>query len=255
MLSPRKQFTRVLVKLSGEALGAPTASSCHTRNHSSADGLLCHETMNFVAAQIAETIEKGVQIGMVIGGGNIFRGRQLVQDMNMARRSADSIGMLSTVINAIAMADILRQNGVDASVMTQNRLERVALAYDREQAVEMMKSGKVVIFAGGLGMPYFTTDTAAAHRAVDTGCDVLIKATKVDGVYSADPRQDPEATRFEKLTYDEVLQRRLGVMDLTAVTLCRENGLDLLVLNMMEEGGILRASQGETIGTLVSGGA
>lgn len=256
-MSRGEKFKRILLKLSGEALGMPMASPSvdSAGSQQKASGPLCPETLSFVADQVAQTLKAGVQVGMVIGGGNIFRGAELVGAMAMQRSAADSMGMLSTVMNAIAMADALEKKGVRACLMTQNHLERIALPYDREQAVTRMESGQVVIFAGGLGMPYFTTDTAAAHRAVDTGCQVLMKATKVDGVYSADPRKDPSAIRFDSITYDQVLERRLGVMDLTAVTLCRENGLALLVLDMMKSGGILAASMGEPIGTLVSGGA
>lgn len=248
-------YRRVLLKLSGEALSMPVKADGRSEADPARElkaGPFRAETLKFIAGQVAAAISGGVQVAMVIGGGNIFRGRDLT-DAGMTRQGADTIGMLSTVMNAVAVADALKNEGIDTRIMTHNRFERVAEHYDRDEAVRHLQAGRAVIFAAGLGMPYFTTDTAAAHRAIDIGCDVLLKATKVDGVYSADPVTDPSATRFERIGYAEVLERGLKVMDLTAVTICRENSMPLLVFDLLSEDSVIRILRGGKIGTIVGG--
>lgn len=257
-------YRRVLLKLSGEALAMPVKGAVSKPSFVSlptAEATSGHEprtapflagTLDFIAGQVSEALAGGVEIAMVIGGGNIFRGKDLTGG-GMTRQAADTIGMLSTVMNAVAVADALRNRGVDARVMTHNRFERVAEHYDRDEAVRHMRSGRPVIFAGGLGMPYFTTDTAAAHRAVDIGCDILLKATKVDGVYTADPVADPAAKRYDTISYTEVLERGLKVMDLTAVTICRENSMPLLVFDLLSKDSVVTVLRGGNIGTIVGG--
>jgi uridylate kinase len=193
----------------------------------------------------------GVGVGLVIGGGNIIRGAQLSR-MGMDRVSADYMGMLGTVINALALQDVLEKKGIDTRVMTAIRMEEIAEPYIRRRALRHFEKGRTVIFAAGTGNPYFSTDTAAALRAIQMKANVIIKATSVDGVYSADPKKDKNATLYESISYRDVMLEELGVMDQTAVTLCKENNLPLIVLNIHRPGAVASAIRGERIGTIVS---
>ena len=192
----------------------------------------------------------GAEIGLVIGGGNIVRGAQL-HDMGMDRVSADYMGMLGTVINALALQDVLERRGMETRVMTAIRMEELAEPFIRRRAIHHMEQKRTVIFAAGTGNPYFTTDTAAVLRAIQMKADVIIKATNVDGVYSADPKTDPTATRYDEVSYRDVMRDELGVMDQTAITLCKENELPLVVLNIHSPGAVPRVIRGERVGTLV----
>ncbi len=233
------RYARVLLKLSGEALAGERGVGFD------------FERIGFFADQIVEVASSGVQLGMVIGGGNLVRGTQLSQ-RGMDRVSADYMGMLGTVINALALQDVLEKKGLDTRVMTAIRMEELAEPYIRRRALRHFEKGRTVIFAGGTGNPYFSTDTAAVLRAIQMKADVIIKATSVDGIYSADPKKDPTATRYDAISYRDVMLGDLKVMDQTAITLCRENGLPIVVLNLHHPGAIARAIRGEPEGTLVS---
>jgi uridylate kinase len=233
------RYARVLLKLSGEALAGERGVGFD------------FERIGFFADQIVEVASSGVQLGMVIGGGNLVRGTQLSQ-RGMDRVSADYMGMLGTVINALALQDVLEKKGLDTRVMTAIRMEELAEPYIRRRALRHFEKGRTVIFAGGTGNPYFSTDTAAVLRAIQMKADVIIKATSVDGIYSADPKKDPTATRYDAISYRDVMLGDLKVMDQTAITLCRENGLPIVVLNLHNPGAIARAIRGEPEGTLVS---
>ena len=235
-------YPRVLLKLSGEALAGETKFGYD------------FERLSFFAEQIKEVFESGAEIGVVIGGGNIVRGAQLSR-MGMERVGADYMGMLGTVINALALQDALEKRGLDTRVMTAIRMEELAEPYIRRRALRHLDQRRVVIFAAGTGNPYFSTDTAAVLRAIQIKADVIIKATSVDGVYSADPKQDPDARRYDTISYRDVMIEELRVMDQTAVTLSRENALPLIVLNAHRPGSVLRALRGEKEGTLVSDAA
>jgi uridylate kinase len=232
-------YSRVLLKLSGEALAGEKGFGFDV------------DVLARLANEIAEIVELGAGVGLVIGGGNIVRGTQLSK-MGMDRVGADYMGMLGTVINALALQDVLERRGVDTRVMTSLRMEEVAEPYIRRRAMRHFEKGRTVIFAGGTGNPYFSTDTAAALRAIQMKANVIIKATSVDGVYSADPRQDPNARLYETISYREVLNDELRVMDQTAIALCKENDLPVIVLNIHRHGDVARAIRGERVGTLVS---
>ena len=234
-----RKYTRILLKLSGEALAGDRGVGFD------------FERIGSFADQIVEVARMGVQLGLVIGGGNIVRGTQLSQ-MGMDRVGADYMGMLATVINAMAMQDVLEKKGLDTRVMTAIRMEELAEPYIRRRALRHFEKGRTVIFAAGTGNPYFSTDTAAVLRAIQMKADVIIKATSVDGVYSADPKKDPNATMYESISYRDVMLEELRVMDQTAITLCKENQLPLIVLNLHTPGAIARAINGERVGTLVS---
>lgn len=233
------RFKRILLKLSGEALAGERGVGFD------------FERIGFFADQIVDVAQMGVQLGLVIGGGNIVRGTQLSQ-MGMDRVGADYMGMLGTVINAMALQDVLEKKGLDTRVMTAIRMEELAEPYIRRRALRHFEKGRTVIFAAGTGNPYFSTDTAAVLRAIQMKADVIIKATSVDGVYSADPKKDPNATLYETISYRDVMLEELRVMDQTAITLCKENQLPLVVLNLHRPGAIARAIRGERVGTLVS---
>jgi len=239
MSNDNPAYRRILLKLSGEALmGAQ-------------DSGIDPAVLDGFAAQIAEVARSRVEIGLVIGGGNIFRGAGLAA-AGMDRVKGDQMGMLATVMNALAMQDALSRLGVEARVMSAFAIEGVCETFARDQALEHLGRGRVVIFAGGTGNPFFTTDSAASLRAIEIGADIMFKATQVDGVYSADPRTHPDAERFERLSYDETLARQLAVMDATAVVLCRDHGMPLMVFNIHEQGNLMRAVRGEPVGTLVA---
>ena len=200
--------------------------------------------------EVRNVHRSGVSLGLVVGGGNIMRGT-VASERGMDRVTADYMGMLATVINAMALQDMLEQSGVETRVMSAIRMEALAEPYIRRRALRHMEKGRVVIFAGGTGNPYFSTDTAAVLRAIEMEADVIMKATRVDGVYTADPETDPSAALIEEIGYLEVMTRELGVMDAAAVSLCKENGLPIVVLNIGRPGAILAALRGERIGTLV----
>ncbi len=232
---------RILLKLSGEALmGA-------------GDFGIDPLVMGRVAGEIAELVAGGVQLGLVIGGGNIFRGAGLAGG-GFDRVTGDHIGMLATVMNSLAMQDALQKKGVDARTLSAFRIDQVCEYYSRNEAVRHLEAGRVVILSAGTGNPYFTTDSAASLRAIEIGADVMIKATKVDGVFSADPMKNPNAEFYPSLSYDRVLREGLAVMDATAVVLCREQGMPLRVMNINVEGALQRVVRGEAVGTLVTSG-
>ncbi len=231
-------YPRVLVKLSGEALAGDKGVGFD------------FDTISRLADEITAVVRMGVTVALVIGGGNIVRGSQLSK-YGMDRVSADYMGMLGTVINALAVQDILERKGVDTRVMTAIRMEELAEPYIRRRALRHFEKGRTVIFAAGTGNPYFSTDTAAALRAIQIKANVIIKATSVDGVYSADPKTVPDAQFYPEISYRDVMLADLKVMDQTAVTLCRENSLPLIVLNIHRPGAIASAVRGDSVGTLV----
>ena len=241
-ISPPGRYRRILLKISGEALlGARPYG---------VDPAVCA----FIAGQIRDVRSAGIEIAVVVGGGNIFRGLAAAAK-GMERAAADYIGMLATVMNGLALQDALEKGDVPTRVMSAIAMNEVAEPYIRRRAMRHLEKGRVVILAAGTGNPYFTTDTAAALRAVEIGAEVLLKATKVDGVYTADPAVDPEARRHDRLTYGQVLADRLGVLDSTAVSLCMENDLPIVVFDLNGPEHIRRAAIGEPVGTLIDGGA
>jgi uridylate kinase len=209
--------------------------------------------VDFIAAEVREARGLGVELAMVVGGGNIFRGVE-GGARGMDRASADYMGMLATVINGLALQSALEKAGVDTRVQTAIEMREVAEPFIRRRAIRHLEKGRVVLFVGGTGNPYFTTDTAAALRAMEIGAQVVFKATKVDGVYSADPKKDPAAVKYEELSYLEVLSKRLKVMDSTAISLCMDNGFPIVVFNLHEQGRLRQLLMGERVGTLVRGG-
>jgi len=231
-------YSRVLLKISGEALAGGKGTGFD------------FDTLTRIAGEISQVVELGAGIGLVIGGGNIVRGAQFSR-MGMDRVGSDYMGMLGTVINALAVQDVLERHGIETRVMTALNMEQIAEPFIRRRALRHFEKGRVCIFAGGTGNPYFSTDTAAALRAIQTHSEVIIKATSVDGVYSADPKKDPNATLFSEISYRDVMLKELGVMDQTAIALCRENKLPVIVLNINTPGAIARAVSGERIGTIV----
>ncbi len=234
-------YKRILLKLSGESLQGAQGYG------------ISPERLGEYARQIGEIAGKGVQIGIVIGGGNIFRGLSGAQK-GFDRVKGDQMGMLATVINSLALQSALENLGVPVRVMTSIRMEPVGELYAKDRAVEYLQAGKVVIIAGGTGNPFFTTDTASALRGVEIGAEVFLKGTRVDGVYTADPERDPTATKFDTITFDEVYERQLKVMDLTAFTMCKENNLPVVVFDMDTPGNLLKVISGERIGTVVKNG-
>lgn len=232
------KFKRVLLKLSGESLAG-------TQGHG-----IDVDRLNAYARQIKEVCEMGVEVGIVIGGGNIFRGLSGA-GRGFDRVKGDQMGMCATVINSLALSSALEAVGVKNRVLTAIRMEPVGEFYTKWKAISALQQGEVVIMSGGTGNPYFTTDTASALRGIEIEADVMLKGTRVDGVYTADPEKDTSATKFSEITYDEIYNRGLKVMDLTATTLCKENGLPIYVFNMDVEGNLRRVMAGEPIGTLV----
>jgi uridylate kinase len=232
-------YKRVLVKLSGEALMGD------------GDYGIDPAMLKRVAGELVDVANGGVQVAVVLGGGNIFRGAGLAR-AGMDRVTADQMGMLATVINSLAMQDAVEAIGAHARVMSAIRINEVAEDYVRRRAIRHLEKGRIVIFAAGIGKPYFTTDTAASLRAIEVGADLLLKATKVNGVYSDDPMKNPNATRYERLGFDRVLDDRLAVMDATAIVLCRDNRLPLRVFNLNNVGDLPRVVRGENVGTLVT---
>jgi uridylate kinase len=234
-----KAYQRILLKLSGEALLGEEDYGI--------DPKIIHR----IAAEIREVTRQGIQVAVVIGGGNIFRGAGLAQS-GIDRVTGDHMGMLATVMNSLALQDALERAGAFARVMSAISVHDVCEDYIRRRAIRHLEKGRVVVCAGGTGNPFFTTDTAAALRAIEIGADILLKATKVDGVYSADPRKDPNAELYERLGYDRVIESKLGVMDANAIVLCRDQGMPIRVFNVFDEGNLVRIVKGEAIGTLVS---
>tara|TARA_Y100001933_G_scaffold253732_2_gene294386 strand:- start:2257 stop:2970 length:714 start_codon:yes stop_codon:yes gene_type:complete len=229
---------RVLLKLSGEAL----AGSAGFGVDPGVVARLCRD--------IAAARDAGTQVGLVVGGGNLFRGAAL-QAAGLGRVTGDQMGMLATVMNGLAFRDLLRQAGVPAVLFSAIELPGVAERFHRDQAVDALERGEVAVFGAGTGNPFFTTDTAACLRGIEIDAEAVLKATKVDGVYSADPHRHPDAERFDTLTYDEVLARDLAVMDLTAICLCRDHGMPLVVFDMESEGALIRLVNGEKVGTRI----
>jgi len=233
------KYKRVLIKLSGEAFAGPQGQGIHL------------PTVHAIARQLARVHSEGVEIAVVIGGGNIIRGLMASKE-GLDRASGDYMGMLATVINSLALQDALEKLGVPTRVMSAIHMEQVAEPYIRRRAVRHLEKGRIVILAAGTGNPYFTTDTTAALRAVEIGAEVILKATRVDGVYSGDPLVDPDAVKFSKIDYLQVINRGLEVMDNTALTLCMDNKVPIIVFNLLEDGNIERIIHGENVGTVVS---
>jgi len=232
------KYKRILLKLSGESLMG--------RQKYGID----ENRLNEYADQISEIVKMGVQPGIVIGGGNIFRGLSGTSK-GFDRVKGDQMGMLATVINSLALGSALKNKGVTARVFTAVRMEPIGEYYTKEKAIESLENGEVSIIAGGTGNPYFTTDTASALRAVEIEAEIMLKGTRVDGVYTADPEKNPSAKRFEKISFDEVYAQNLKVMDMTATTLCKENNLPVLVFNMDKKGNLKKVLNGESLGTIV----
>ena len=239
MTQAKAAYSRILVKLSGEALMGDV------------DYGIDPAVIKRIASELNDIVQMGVQLAVVIGGGNIFRGAGLAR-AGMDRVAADHMGMLATVMNALAMQDALESLGLHARVMSAIRINEVCEDYIRRRAVRHLEKGRVTVFAAGTGNPFFTTDTAAALRAIEINADVLLKATKVNGVYSDDPVRNPNAVRYSRLTFDKVLSDRLNVMDATAVVMCRDNHLPLKVFNLNNPGDLTRIVRGEDVGTTVT---
>lgn len=236
--SREKKYTRILLKLSGEALMGDEGFGIDPK------------VLDKMALEIGQLVGIGVQVGLVIGGGNLFRGAAL-QKAGLDRVAGDHMGMLATVMNALAMRDALERSHIPSTVMSAIPMSGVVDHYDRRKAVRSLELGEVVIFSAGTGNPFFTTDSAACLRGIEVGAELVLKATKVDGVYSADPMKDPKATKYDQLSYDEVLQKKLGVMDLTAIVLCQDHNMPLRVFAMEKAGALLNIVVGGDEGTLV----
>ena len=236
--TPTPMYRRILVKLSGEALMGEDSYGINRK------------VIEQIVGEIKQVAELGVQIGVVIGGGNIFRG-MAGGAAGMDRATADYMGMLATIMNALALQDAMKHAGLEARVQSALRIDQVVEPYIRPRAMRHLSEGKIVIFAAGTGNPFFTTDTAAALRGVEIGAEVVLKATKVDGIYTADPKKDPNATRYSDITFDEAISKNLGVMDATAFALCRDQKMPIKVFSIFKEGGLMRVIKGEDEGTLV----
>lgn len=241
-ISPDEGFSRVLLKLSGEAFAGGGGLGVDP------------DVVQNIAVQIADVVASGTEVCVVIGGGNYFRGAQL-SERGMDRPRADYMGMLGTVMNCLALQDFLEKQGVDTRVQTAIAMGQVAEPYVPRRAVRHLEKGRVVIFGAGLGAPYFSTDSTAAQRALEVDAEVVLMAKGVDGVYDSDPRTNPNAKRYRELSYDDVLAQSLKVADATAISLCRDNGLPIVVFNLLVEGNIARAVAGEQVGTLISSGS
>ncbi len=231
-------YTRVLLKLSGEVLGGESGQG------------LDKEAIHVIAAEVRDIAAAGLEMAVVIGAGNFLRGGTC-SELGIERTTADYMGMLATLLNGMALQSAIEVMGYPTRVMSAIDARQVVEPYIRRRALRHMEKGRVVILAGGTGNPYCTTDTAAALRATELGCDVLLKATKVDGIYDADPAKDPKATRFERITYDQAIESHLKVMDATAFTLCRENKMPIVVYSLKEPGNTIKAAKGEPVGTIV----
>jgi uridylate kinase len=238
MTEPELPYKRILLKLSGEALLGEE------------DYGIDPKVLSRMAVEVSEIIALGVQVAVVIGGGNIFRGQGLAR-AGMDRVTGDHMGMLATLINSLAFQDALERIGVMARVMSGLQINEVCEDYIRRRAVRHLEKGRVTIFGAGMGNPYFTTDTAASLRAIEISADVLVKATRVDGVYDSDPEKNPDAKRYDTLTYDTAINKRLNVMDMTAIVMCKDNNLPIRVIDLNAPGNLMKLVQGENIGTLV----
>lgn len=236
------KYKRVILKLSGEALLD--------------DGMQYGISINAakkISKEIKAVVEKGVQVGVVVGAGNIFRGAKFSETEDICQAQADRIGMLATVMNGLALQEAMRKEGLDAVLMSALWIQGVAGSFDRSIAISDLENGKVLIFCGGTGSPFFSTDTAASLRALEIDADVILKGTKVDGIYSDDPVKNPSAKRYESLKFIDVLQNKLKVMDLTAISMCMDHNLPIVVFNIFESGNLKKAVKGENIGTVVYG--
>lgn len=236
----KAKYRRILLKLSGEALGGGDGNS------------ICPEAVHDIARQIQQVRKLGVEVVIVVGGGNIFRGLQ-GSERGIDRATGDYMGMLATVINGLALQDALEKLGVATRVQSAISMSQVAEPFIRRRAMRHLEKGRVVIFGGGTGNPYFSTDTAAALRANEIGADVILKATKVDGVYDSDPKKNPKARRYSQISYQEALYKQLKVMDSTAFSLCMDNRMPIIVFDLFAPNNLVRVVQGETVGTLVTG--
>jgi uridylate kinase len=232
-------YSRILLKLSGEVMAGPAGFGVDA------------DRVAALATDVAEVARTGVQVGLVVGGGNFFRGVAAAAK-NMDRVAADHMGMLATVINALALQDALERQGVPTRVMTAIEMHQIAEPYIRRRAIRHFEKGRIVIFAAGTSNPYFSTDTAAVLRALEIKAEIIAKATRVDGVYDKDPLKHPDATMYSRISYTEVLSRSLAVMDASAVAMCRDNGLPILVFNLNTPGNIMRMSRGESLGTVIA---
>ncbi len=233
------RYKRILLKLSGESLmGAQ-------------DFGIDPDMSNLYAREVKSAVDAGVQISIVIGGGNIYRGMD-AEEAGIERAQGDYMGMLATVMNGMALQSIMEKYGIRTRLMSAIKMEQIAEPYIRRRAIRHLEKGRVVIFGAGTGNPFFTTDTAASLRAIETGSEVILKGTRVDGIYTADPEKDPKATKFESLTFAEVFEKNLNVMDMTAFTLCRENNLPIIVFDINKTGNLFRILEGEKVGTSVS---
>lgn len=233
------QYSRILLKLSGESLAGNGSQG------------ISDSVLEEYAKQVLEVVEKGCEVAIVVGGGNIFRGLSGTES-GFDRVKGDQMGMLATIINSLAIESAINRQGGKARVFTSIRMEPVGELYNRDKVVEAMNDNTVCILAGGTGNPFFTTDTASALRAVETGADVLLKGTRVDGVYTADPEKDPTAVKFDRVTFEEVISKRLKIMDSTAFTMCRDNNMPIIVFDMNKPGNLLSVVKGDKTGTLVS---
>ena len=233
------KYKRILLKFSGEALMG------------SGDFGLCATTLKNVVAEVKSLRELGVEVGIVVGGGNIFRGAQ-IQGSGIQRTTGDHMGMMATVINALALRDVIESQGMPSQMFSAMSIEGVSSGFNANQVKKHLSDGEVVVFAAGTGSPFFTTDTAAALRGIEIDAEIVLKATKVDGIYTADPKKDANATRYTSLSYDEVIQKNLQVMDQTAFVLCRDHKMPIRVFDMFKEDAVIRIVQGEDEGTLVS---
>lgn len=234
------KYGRILLKISGEGLSGTGGTG------------LSSTDLEHTAAQITELFQMGVQVGVVIGAGNLVRGATLSKTVGLHRVTADQMGMLATVINALALQDVLETQGTPTRVLSAIGITALCEPFIRRRALKHLENGRVIVLAGGTGNPFFTTDTCAALRAAEIQANVLVKATKVDGVYSEDPAKNPQAIFYDKLTFDDVLRQHLAVMDQSAVAMCRENNIDIIVCNLMKGGAIAKIARGELVGTLVT---
>lgn len=238
-----KERVRVLLKISGESFAGEGSFGIHPGE------------LQAIAAEIASAVQDGIELAVVVGGGNIIRGARLAADGSFDQSTADYMGMLGTVINGLALKEALKSFGVESRVLSAIHVPSVAEPFIRARALRHFEKGRVIILVAGTGNPFFTTDTCASLRAIELGAHVLLKGTKVDGIYSADPRRDPTAKRFDRLTFNEAIERKLGVMDLTAMTMCMEHNLPVVVFDYRTSGNIKRVIAGESIGTRVTSGA
>lgn len=255
---------RVVLKLSGEALqgsasfppedskGGKTKTTTTTANEPLSSGVFSAEVLRYLVGEISVAVKAGVQIAVVVGGGNIVRGEFIEGDMNVSRVTGDYMGMLATVINGLALRSALIRGGLDARLQTAMSVEQVAAPYIRAKAVRHLEDGRVMVFAGGTGNPFFTTDTAAALRSAEIGADALLKATNVDGVYSSDPAKNKDARRYSSLTMDEAINKKLRVMDATALTLCRDRGIAVHVFQLQKPGALMSVLRGKEEGTKIA---